>query len=137
MSGRKIVLVDDDEAYLAALAGELRGDASVHTFGRVVDCLEFLKQKGENVDIICVDLFMPDVQGVDWQLSGLSTIKQIREIYREDAPVIGVLSGMDAVVHIHTCLKNGADWFIEKRFDVKSVADQLLEKPLQPTAVNA
>jgi len=137
MTNRKIVLVDDDETYLVALERELRGDASVHTFGRVVDCLEFLKNNGDDVDIICVDLFMPDVQGVDWQLSGLSTIKQIREMYDNNAPMIGVLSGMDAVVHIHTCLKNGADWFIEKRFDVKSVADQLLEKPLLPTAVDA
>lgn len=137
MMNRRIVLVDDDVDYLNALGAALSGKAEVIAFDNVVDALVYLKKNGEGVDLICVDLFMPDVEGVDWQLSGLSTINAIRALYPENPPLIGVLSGMDAVVHIHTCLKNGADWFIEKRFDVESVAAQLVEKPLLLNTVDS
>ena len=121
----RIAIIDDDTLLLERLAANLPDDVITHCFSDVAEFLQYMELKPE-LDAIFVDLNLPDVQGVAWQLGGLSVIQKIRNETPGKAPCLCVFTGMDRVVHISTCLKNGADAFIEKSPDVRDMASQIL-----------
>lgn len=129
--GQTLVLIDDDEDFLASLKREMRSEVEVIGFSSSEPALEYLKANLSDVDLICVDLQMPDIEGVDWQLGGLNIIQRIKHQFTDGVPPVYALTGMDAMVHIHTCLKNGADDFLEKGPSIRDIAQKLIaSKPL-------
>ena len=134
MKHYKIAVIDDDELFLTAICGALAPKHDVYCMSSTAELVDFLQNTDQQVDGFFVDLNMPDVEDVSWQLGGLSAIRYIRQHFGDEVPMIGVLSGMDPQVHSYTCLKNGADAFIEKSTEVSKIADDVQERLLKRVA---
>ena len=136
----RIAIIDDDALLLERLLANLPDGILVETFADVPEFLDYV-QEHPKLDAVFVDLNLPDVNGVVWQLGGLSVIQKIRSVMGDDAPCLCVFTGMDRVVHINTCLKNGADSFIEKSTDVRDMASQILlmsyQRPSRQKSISA
>ena len=118
----KIAVVDDDELFLEALGAALPDNIDVELMTSSGELMAYLKSGPTNLEAIFVDLDMPDTQNVSWKPGGLTAIRAIKNQLGKNSPMIGVMSGMDAFVHHYTCLKTGADTFIEKSMFVKETA---------------
>ena len=111
---KKSVLLLDDPVLLKALREELDDRLDIASFSSPRQFIDFVQENADDIAMICVDLNLPDMGGVQWQLGGLNVIHVLRAQLGDRTPHACVVTGMDAVVHIHTCLNNGADAFIEK-----------------------
>lgn len=125
MTAKTVAVLDDDEVFLAALTQALRPQLSVLPFSSTAEFLGYVDNAWQDIDMVCVDLHMPDDAGVVWQLAGLSTASAIRSKLKERTPHICVLTGLDAAVHSSTCFENGADAFVEKTHDIEEVAEKV------------
>lgn len=134
MKRRKIAIVDDDEVFLEALCAALGDSFEIDPMTSSDELVNYIKSNPQNLDAIFVDLSMPDTQNVSWHLGGLTAIREIRRRLGAKSPSINVLSGMDSLVHCSTCLKNGADAFIEKTHLIEDVARKMRRSLLQSAA---
>ena len=111
----KVLLVDDEEEYLSALAERLKArgmNVSAVTNGEdavsMVDTATF--------DLIILDLAMP---GMD----GLETLKKIKG--RQPEAEIIMLSGQGSIKTSIEAMKLGACDFIEKPVDIKELVEKI------------
>lgn len=113
----KVLLVDDEEDFLATLAERLetRG-LKVNTVTRGEDAVATVES--QSFDLIILDLAMP---GID----GLETLKRIKA-KQPDAEII-MLSGKGSVKTSTEALKLGAEDFMEKPVDISELMGKISE----------
>lgn len=110
----KVLLVDDEPHFVKLLAERLAGRGfNVETAGGGTEAID--RAKEESYDAIVLDLFMPE-------MDGLETLKQLKEI-NPDLQVI-LLTGHGTIDKGVEAMKLGAMDFVEKPADFK----ELLEK---------
>jgi DNA-binding NtrC family response regulator len=103
---KNILIVDDDERMLRALAKTLTGEgAGVTTTQGAGDAIEILSRRNQRVDLVITDLRMPLV-------TGTSLVHFIHLIF-PDLPVI-VLTAFGSPESRAECLRQGAALFLEK-----------------------
>ena len=118
LSGRQILVVDDEEAVLE-LAGEflLRGGLDPITAGGGLEALEILRRDtDEAIDAVVLDLSMPE-------LDGHETLLEIRRL-RAALPVI-ITSGYGVVSSSERFTSDDAVSFLPKPFDPEDLVDAL------------
>lgn len=114
MENTRVLLVDDENDFLATLASRLElRDLKVSTATRGEEALEVMSES--DVDVVVLDLSMP---GMD----GLETLKRIKERVPESEVII--LTGHGSIRAGVEAMKLGAEDFMEKPVDI----NQLLEK---------
>ena len=119
MSGKKIVIIDDDTRNIFALT------ATLHS--RKYECISFYDAKDalnalENsaCDIILIDMMMPDIDGYE-------AIPRIRNIKgKEHIPIIAV-TAQAMMGDKEKCIAAGADDYISKPIDVDKLLSILNE----------
>jgi two-component system response regulator FixJ len=112
---RNVVVLDDDEAEVAAIRAVLEGDGYACTaYTDPAQCVDDLRRL--DCDVLLCDLVMP---GMD----GLQVLSQAREV-RPGLPVI-VVTGHGNIAVAVTAMKNGAASFIEKPFDKAVLLDSV------------
>ncbi len=106
MEFRSALIVDDHPLFCDALSMTLRGIAGIETVRTAATLAEALETVGEGppVDVIVLDLNLPDVNGMD----GLVRLKSIAE-----SPVVVVSSMSDDRV-VSLALRSGASGFVPK-----------------------
>jgi DNA-binding NtrC family response regulator len=115
MTRTKVLLVDDEEDFISALAERLRlrnYDASVVTSGEAA----LLEIEKERPDIVLLDLKMP---GMD----GMETLEKIKA--RDPSiEVILVTGSVDREIGV-TAMKAGASAHIVKPIDIEDLVEKL------------
>jgi DNA-binding NtrC family response regulator len=111
----KVLLVDDEEDFLATLAErlEVRG-LTVNTVTRGEDAVAMVDD--QNFDLIVLDLSMP---GID----GLETLKRIKA-KQPNAEII-ILTGQGSIKSTMEAMKLGAEDFMEKPVDMTALMDRV------------
>jgi two-component system, NtrC family, response regulator GlrR len=103
---KNILIVDDDERMLRALAKTLSSEGAVVTTTRWAgDAIEILSRREQNVDLVVTDLRMPLV-------TGTTLVHSIHRIF-PDLPII-VLTAFGSPESRAACLRQGATAFLEK-----------------------
>jgi DNA-binding NarL/FixJ family response regulator len=114
MAGDLLVIVDDHPMFRRALAQSLRPTfpaASIVEAGSVGALLDWLAA-GSYVDLVLLDLEMPDVQG----LSGLAAVRT-----QHPAIPVAIMSANDEAATIRRCLDYGASGYIPKSTPIDHV----------------
>lgn len=101
-----ILVVDDDERMLRALAKTLSGERAVVTSTqRAGDAIEILSRREQRVDLVITDLRMPLVTG--------TALVHFIHLSFPDLPVI-VLTAFGSPESRAECFRQGAAAFLEK-----------------------
>lgn len=111
----KVLLVDDEEEYLQALATRLEArNMQVTTASRGTDAVALVDK--QSFDLIILDLAMPGIDGIE-------TLKQIKS-KQPEAEII-MLSGQGSIKASIEAMKLGAGDFIEKPVDIKELMEKI------------
>ena len=109
LPGSRSVLVVDDAAIVRRLAFRLLSEAGYRVFeaGGAAEALEVLSMAGGRIDVVLVDVVMPDVSGVD-----------LARLVQEAAPsaVAVYMSAFPAEVMVREGLRNPSVLFLAKPF---------------------
>jgi CheY-like chemotaxis protein len=118
MSKKKVLIIDDDARNIFALTATLRAK-SFDCISRsgASEALELLKSD-ETVDVILIDMMMPDMDGYE----AIPLIKRIEK--RRQTPVYAV-TAQAMVGDKEKCLHAGADDYISKPIDVDRLLNLL------------
>jgi CheY-like chemotaxis protein len=118
LSGRKVLVVDDDIRNLFALASALEEQGMVVlTAENGLDSLEILKNDPD-IDIVLMDLMMPERDGYD-------TIRVIRDLAPgRQIPIIGV-TAKAMKGDREKCIQAGASDYIAKPVNVKRLLSMM------------
>ena len=113
LKGKKILVVDDDVRNIYVLSSALEEEGAI-----VIDALDgkkaLEKLKKENVDIILMDIMMPE-------MNGLETIKAIRKNKKlQMIPIIAV-TAKAMQEDKEECLKAGANDYLSKPVDYETL----------------
>ncbi|MGQ0749501.1 MAG: response regulator [Betaproteobacteria bacterium] len=118
LSGRKVLVVDDDPRNVLALCGILEQHrVNVLSAESGLDAIEVLKRNPDS-DAVLMDIMMPGLDGYD-------TIRVIRGIPRfSELPIIAVTA---RAMHgdREKCLEAGASDYIAKPVDIDVLLDML------------
>ncbi len=111
----KIIAVDDEMNILTSIRLALERHFEVICFQRGEDALALLR-KPNSVNLVLLDVFMKDVDGID-------ILREIKKINRDIIVIIMTAFGTkDLAIQ---ALRNDADDFIEKPFDVGDLKDKV------------
>ena len=106
LKGKSILIVDDDHINRGIFKRRLKQRGyDVYEENSGADALNFLNSN--NVDLILLDLLMPDINGIE-VLNKLRSSDTLQSI-----PVI-IISGLDDPRSIVSCLRNGANDYLAK-----------------------
>jgi len=110
--GKRVLIVDDDMRNVYSLTSELeRRGMSVEAAGSGLECLEMLGQEDLHIDMVLMDIMMPE-------LDGFSTIEQMRADQRfKDMPII-VLTAKSLKEDRERCMKLGANDYLLKPIEI-------------------
>ncbi len=123
MEKNRVLLVDDEEEFVRALAKRLRTRGlEVEITGDGESAVEKVKQNG--FDVVVLDLAMP---GID----GLETLKRLREV-NEDLQVV-LLTGHGSIKSGVEAIKGGAVDFLEKPAEFSELLTKIKEASAQHT----
>ncbi len=123
MEKNRVLLVDDEEEFVRALAKRLRTRGlEVEITGDGESAVEKVKQNG--FDVVVLDLAMP---GID----GLETLKRLREV-NEDLQVV-LLTGHGSIKSGVEAIKGGAVDFLEKPAEFSELLAKIKEASAQHT----
>lgn len=124
----KILIVDDDEFSRAILSDMLKtvGDCDLAANGyEALEAYVRASSTGAPYDLICLDIIMPEIDG-------LQVLRQIRAIetqnlisYPESVRVI-MVSSMSDLEHIMMSFDSRCEAYMIKPFDRQLLLDQLL-----------
>ncbi|MBI4207389.1 MAG: response regulator, partial [Betaproteobacteria bacterium] len=118
LSGRKVVIVDDDVRNIFALAGALEQQGMIvfnAENGR--DGIELLKQNPD-VDALLIDIMMPEFDGYD-------TIRVIRELEQFRRLPIIAITARAMLGDREKCLEAGASDYIAKPIAIEQLLSML------------
>lgn len=123
----KTLIVDDDMSSRMVLQSMLHpyGESHAVVSGReAVEAVDSALKLGENYDLICLDIMMPDIDGH-------ATLEQIRQLEEEH----GILLGKGAKVVMTTALgdsknffgafREQCDWYLVKPIEKPKLIDYL------------
>lgn len=111
----KVLLVDDDEEFLAVMSERLESrGVDVSTSNSAADALEKIER--DLFDVVILDLQMPGVDGIE-------TLKRIKE-RRQELQVI-LLTGHGTVEKAVESIKIGAADFLEKPADFDALSEKI------------
>ncbi len=116
MTIAKLLLVDDETAFLDAMARRLKKrDYEIFTAVSGMDAMEFLSKDGEQVEVVILDVKMPGMDGIE-------TLSEIKRKF----PLVEVvmLTGHATVASAIDGMKQGAFDYLMKPCDM----DLLVEK---------
>ena len=101
----EIIVVEDDPATLALMAGTLRKDFNVSEAMNVAKCVKLL----ENITpaLLLTDVMLPDGNGID-------LVKLVRENPRFKDTAVVVVTAHSSFDLMHLALESGADDFLAK-----------------------
>jgi DNA-binding NtrC family response regulator len=119
MAAEKILIVDDEQDFVSALAKRLRSkgwDAETAAGGK--EALE--KAESSEYTAIVLDLKMPG-------LDGIQTLKRLKEI-NPDLQII-LLTGHGSIREGVEAMKHGALDFLEKPADFEDLLEKMQQKP--------
>jgi signal transduction histidine kinase/CheY-like chemotaxis protein len=118
LDGKNVLVVDDDSKNVFVLSSILQEmGAETYTAMNGKEALETLEK--EQIDIVLMDLMMPIMNGID-------AIKKIREDSKfDDVPVL-VVTARNSPEDKKMCLEAGADDFLTKPIEQKSLVSILL-----------
>ena len=123
MEKNRVLLVDDEEEFVRALARRLRTRGlEVEITGDGESAVEKVKQNG--IDVVVLDLAMP---GID----GLETLKRLREV-NQDLQVV-LLTGHGSIKSGVEAIKGGAVDFLEKPAEFSELLAKIKEASAQHT----
>ncbi len=123
MEKNRVLLVDDEEEFVRALARRLRTRGlDVEISGDGESAVEKVKQS--DFDVVVLDLAMP---GID----GLETLKRLREV-NEDLQVV-LLTGHGSIKSGVEAIKGGAVDFLEKPAEFSELLAKIKEASAQHT----
>lgn len=125
LSGSRMVLVVDDVRAVRQLTARLLSEEGYRVFeaANVVEALEVLDLSRGRIDVMLVDVVMPDVSGVD-------LVRMVRERWPEQTIVF--MSAFPAEVLAREGLQDLNVLFLAKPFtrtDLVSKIEQALERP--------
>ncbi|MCS6905473.1 MAG: response regulator transcription factor [Bacteroidia bacterium] len=111
MSAIRLLVVDDHRIIINGIRSMLEGIEEIQIIGEAIngrEAVEFVKKNAENVDVILMDIKMPEINGIE-------ATKQILENF----PHIKVLalSMFDDNLYITSMLQAGAQGYILKNTD--------------------
>ena len=114
---KNILVVDDDERMLRALAKTLSSEGAVVTTSQWGgDAIEILSRREQNVDLVITDLRMPLV-------TGAALVHSIHLIFPE-LPII-VLTAFGSSEARAECLRQGAAAFLEKNLSTAQLLAEI------------
>ncbi len=107
----KILIVDDEEAVIKAIAGALEDEGYLTLTARDGrEALEIYRREG--ADVVLLDIWMPDIDGLD-------LLRRIKDV-DDSCPVI-MISGHATVSTAVKAMKMGAFDFLEKPLSVEAL----------------
>lgn len=110
----KIVVIDDDPRIIASMKIALQ-EYDVLGFEKGEEALLFLKKPNE-IGLVLLDVYMRN-------FDGLHVLAEIKKINKKIAVIMMTAFGsMDVVIE---ALRNHADDFVEKPFDIKDLRDKI------------
>ena len=106
LTGRKVLVVEDDEAMLTAVSKVLRyAGAAVESANSVAEAITLLAQKGSGLDAVLTDLRMPVASG--------KTVLSAMQSTHPDVPVV-MMSAFWTDEMKNECASLGAAQFLDK-----------------------
>lgn len=121
-----IIIVEDSQLirymlvnYFSNWKPSERFEINVLSFSNGIEFLQSNWYKPKEKFVILLDGIMP---GMD----GLEVLKKVRENYSTDNVLISMLTGRKGEEHIIHALRNGADDYIVKPFEIEEVAARIL-----------
>ncbi|HMV11112.1 MAG TPA: response regulator [Cyclobacteriaceae bacterium] len=122
MTGKKVLIVDDDTRNIFALTAVLKAKGySCITSPGSLEALKLLSSNHE-VGIVLLDMMMPDMDGYEM-------LTTLRKGSNADLPVIAV-TAQAMLGDREKCLAAGADDYVSKPVDIDKLVD-ILDKYLQ------
>jgi two-component system chemotaxis response regulator CheY len=119
----KILIVDDNDLMRTLLRGILRNE-EYHIIGEARNgavALEFVER--DKPDLICMDVMMPEMDGLEALQSIKSTNPEI---------IVIMITGNPSKENVQESIKGGANGFIIKPFNAAKVLDTLKKALLAP-----
>lgn len=122
MPDKKILVVEDNKGNQNILSSTLSDMYEIILTENGKQALETVKEQGEEISVILLDLFMPEMNGFEFL-----------EIYRKDValpriPII-VMTSSDSVEEELKCLELGATDFIRKPYNTE-ITKKRIEKTI-------
>jgi DNA-binding response OmpR family regulator len=132
---QRIMLVDDDPDIIEMLGGLLKGEKYKVLYAYSgEECLEKLFSEEEDVDLLVLDLMLPDIDGYE-------VCRRLRQDTRFTSLGIIMLTARRDTVEKIAGLKVGADDYLTKPFDAHEllarIRAQLRIKKLQERVIEA
>jgi len=132
---QRIMLVDDDPDIVEMLGGLLEGEKYKVLYAYSgEECLEKLFSEEEDVDLLVLDLMLPDIDGYE-------VCRRLRQDARFTSLSIIMLTARRDTVEKIAGLKVGADDYLTKPFDAHEllarIRSQLRIKKLQEKVIEA
>jgi len=119
VNGNGTVLLVDDEQSVIDVCSEMLVSLGYEVISvqKGKDALDILKQDGINIDLVILDMIMPE-------MSGLKVFKQIKSI----SPGMKVLlaSGYSQKNDVEKLIRQSSDGFIQKPFDVARLSKRVM-----------
>lgn len=116
--GKGCVLVVDDEEVVRQVASRMLAGLGYRTveFGTAQEAIEFFRRASSEVDVVLLDLMLPD-------LSGRDCLVQLRSV-RPSVPVI-LSSGYGVDEHVERLVQSGAATFLQKPYRLAQLSESL------------
>ena len=115
----RILAIDDSEEFRRILKELLDGEKfEVIAIGGPVKALELYAREKDNIDLVLLDYFMP-------QLDGVKTLEWLRKLNPNVKIVI--CSGGDALLLRRIVAEYHADGYVQKPFSVEELREQIEE----------
>ena len=119
MTTNKLLLVDDEVAFLEAMGRRLKKrDFTVFTATSGMEAIEILSENGDKVDVVILDVKMPGMDGIE-------TLAEIKRKF----PLIEVvmLTGHGTIASAIDGMKQGAFDYLMKPCDMKVLVSKVGE----------
>ncbi len=90
----KIIMVDDDPAFLKLLSHNIKKlypSSDAHIFGNPVDALNFYSDNYRDIDIVIVDMLMPN-------MNGLELSREIKNINKNERIILMTAYSLDTMI---------------------------------------
>ncbi len=115
--GPRILIVDDDAdlvKLLALLLKRINAECAAAKDGR--SGLEAIK--AQHPDLVVLDLMLPDIDGFE-------VLRQVRAQRDSDRTPVLILSAKSDPITIRQGLENGADGYVTKPYNMRSLLDKV------------